>query len=374
MFWGMIERYLRFKESDRHVWNATAVQHRNWLQQLYRVTHTKPAVWADQILFKNIYPKGSVFADVATLPNMGTNEAAATILKWKLPWLLVPMLLGKKLKEPDILMVMIERMSATDLMNQSKFLDKLGMQKIPAAKAAYEQALAKAAANPKANVLRAAKAIESVEDEGIKAKLRLVQEKQMKAQGVDGNWLVLSDRSGSMHSTIEIARHVSSTLTKMVKGQVHLVFFDDSPTYFEVTGKTYDEILKATKRIGSGGSTSIGCGLQYALDRKLEIDGIAVVSDGGENCTPYFKNVYKQYAKDMDREPTIYLYQTNGDTNKFGPDCKTAGIDLQTFDLRSKEMDFYSLPNLTSTMRVSRYSLINEIMDTPLLTLDEVFA
>ena len=374
MFWAMIERYLRFREGNRRLWDQTAIQHRGPLQELYRTCHVKPAEWADRILFKNQYPKGSVFADVAALSNMGATEAAATIMKWKLPWLLVPMLLGKKLKEPDILMVMIERMSATDLVNQSKFLDKLGMQKIPAAKAAYEQALAKASANPKANALRAAKAIEMVEDEGLKEKLRVVQEKQMKASGIEGDWLVLGDCSGSMSQAIEVSRHVSATLAKMVKGQVHLIFFNTSPTHFEVTDKSYDEILKATKRIVANGGTSIGCGLQYVLDEKIDVGGIAIISDGGENTTPYFGKVYQRYVKELDRTPTVYLYLTDGESDVFSSRCAQDDIDVQKFDLRRKTLDLYSLPNLVGTMRTSRYSLVNEIMDTPFLTQDMVFA
>jgi len=37
-------------------------------------------------------------------------------------------------------------------------------------------------------------------------------------------------------------------------------------------------------------------------------------------------------------------------------------------------VDFYSLPNLVQTMRTNRYSLIEEIMETPLLTLEQAFA
>ena len=156
-------------------------------------------------------------------------------------------------------------------------------------------------------------------------------------------------------------------------GQVHLIFFNTSPTHFEVTGKSYDEILKTTKRIIANGGTSVGCGLQYVLDEKIDVDGIAVVSDGGENTTPYFGNVYQQYVKKMDHTPTVYLYLTEGDSDVFSSRCTTDGIDVQKFDLRRKTLDLYSLPNLVGTMRTSRYSLVNEIMDTPFLTQDLVF-
>jgi hypothetical protein len=49
-----------------------------------------------------------------------------------------------------------------------------------------------------------------------------------------------------------------------------------------------------------------------------------------------------------------------------------AKIDMQVFDLRGG-IDYYSLPNLVATMRTNRYSLIDEVMAVPLLTLDKVF-
>ncbi len=45
-----------------------------------------------------------------------------------------------------------------------------------------------------------------------------------------------------------------------------------------------------------------------------------------------------------------------------------AADDLQEFDLGAGT-DFYSLPNLIKTMRTNRYSLVDEILTSPLLTL-----
>jgi hypothetical protein len=45
---------------------------------------------------------------------------------------------------------------------------------------------------------------------------------------------------------------------------------------------------------------------------------------------------------------------------------------MQTFDLRDGKTDYYSIPNLVQTMRSNQYSLVDEIMATPLLSLSEV--
>jgi hypothetical protein len=52
--------------------------------------------------------------------------------------------------------------------------------------------------------------------------------------------------------------------------------------------------------------------------------------------------------------------------------CKDAGILVEFFDV-SKDVDFYSLPNIIKTLRTSRYTLVEEIMETPLLTFNDVF-
>jgi hypothetical protein len=49
-----------------------------------------------------------------------------------------------------------------------------------------------------------------------------------------------------------------------------------------------------------------------------------------------------------------------------------AGLDMQTFDLRDSSVDYYSLPNMLATMRAGKYALLEEVMATPLLTLDKV--
>ena len=113
------------------------------------------------------------------------------------------------------------------------------------------------------------------------------------------------------------------------------------------------------------------------LDRKVEVDGIAIISDAQENTPPVFVNAYKEYSKFADKEVPVYLYRCAYEAQGWGDvdlakAMKQHGFDLQEFDLR-KGVDFYSLPNLVKTMRTNRYSLIDEILATPLLSLRQAF-
>jgi len=375
----VVEQYLREIESDVRRWDRVAVQHRDTLKSLYALTHTKPFLHGNIVLFgrdydknKMPYPVGSVFADIAKLKDLSPTEAAAIIVDRKIPFLIAMGALGKKAQEPDLVLALIGRMSATELITNTKMLEKLGVKTNPALRGAFEQALEKASKSKK-NVLKTTRAAEAIEDEGLKEKLRGVQEKQLSnMSGPTGSWLVLADKSGSMSSAIEVARLVSATLARMCKGKVLLVFFDNTPRAIDVTGKTYDQIIAETKYVMADGGTSIGCGLQYALDAKMEFDGIAVISDGGENQGPYFHNVYPQYSALIGKQVPVYLYRTNGERNVFTGYLASASIDSQTFDI-ADNIDFYSVGNLVTTMREQRYGVLQEIMDTPLLTLADIF-
>ncbi len=382
----VIERYLRHKEQNWARWEKLAVQHRRPLKELYALSHTKPNAMADLILFKGEAPNGTVFADIRNLKKMGPTEAAGTIIERRIPFLIAVGALGERIKDTTLVMAIIERMSPTELVTNTKMLEKLGVKTDPKLRAAYEEGL-KRAATSKKTTFKATRAAEAMEDEGLKAKLQAVQEKQIAALGgVDGDWLVLGDKSGSMASCIEVARHVAGTLAKVVKGKVHLIFFDTQPRYIDATGKTYEELVKLTKGIQANGGTSIGCGLQYMLDKRENIDGIAIVSDGCENTTPQFAATYGKLAAMLGKEPPLYFYHVGqshkyslggkaqafyGELGLFLASLKSANIDPQIFEL-GDTVDYYSLPNLIQTMRVNRYALADEILAVPLLTLEGV--
>ena len=367
----LAERYMRARENDRKWWDRDSVQHFESIKTIYSRFRINAAPWAREIIFYERYPKGTIHDLIREMKNMSATEAAGVILEKKVPFLIARGALGAKAKDPDLVLALIGRMSATELVTNSKMLEKLGIKTVPALRAAYEQALQRAASSTK-NTLKTAQAVESVADEGLKEKLSSLQEKQIaKVSSINGNWLILADKSGSMSQSIEVARHLAGTLAKMVQGKVWLIFFDTSARYFEVTGKSYEQIAKESVHVSAGGSTSIGCGMQYALDAQLEIDGIAIVSDGGANQPPWFAEVYSRYAKKFDRNPPVYFYKTVGDSDRLTVEMKTAGHDLQVFDI-ARDVDYYSIPNIAQTMRVSRYSLIDEIFATPLVTLEWV--
>jgi hypothetical protein len=377
----LVRRYLEAKESDFEKWSKLALQHRKTLATLYAITHAKRSEIVGRILFEGFNPPGSAFEAVANLKTMAPAEAAGTILEMRIPFIVASGALGEKMKEPDLILALIKRMSPTELVTNAKRLKKLGVENHPALRGAFEAALERAAKSTK-NVLKTTRAAESMEEDdeedAFADKLRGLQEKQLqKLSGVEGDWIVLGDKSNSMQKSIEGARQVAATLAKMVKGKVTIIFFDVVPArVFDVTGKSYEEIKSDTRHVQADGGTSIGCGLRYAIDRKVMADGIAIVSDAQENTPPLFVNEFAEYCKMVGKEVPVYLYRyatamRGYQDRDLAVTMKEAGRDLQEFDLR-KEIDFYSFPNLVKTMRTNRYSLVDEVMNTKLFTVDEV--
>lgn len=367
----LVERYLRAREANWGKWERTAIQHRATLKELYTLFHVKPSSRAEDVLFKGVYPEKSTFTVVANLRNMAPAEAAGEIVDRKIPFLIAAGALGAKAKDTDLLLALISRMSPTELVTNMKRLERLGVRKVPALRAALEEALGKAAGST-ANLLKTTVAAEAVEDEGIAEKLHGLQERQIqKMSGIEGDWAVLADMSGSMAASIEASRHVAATLAKLVRGQVHLIFFNTECRYIDATGKDYDALLKETRHIAAGGGTWIGGGVQYLLDNKMAVGGIAIVSDGAEHSTPEFVNRYKEYVKQFDTEPSVYFYQLAGEPDGLSRSLDAAQIPAQKFDLRGG-LDYYSMPSLVQTMRTNKFSLVDEIMAAPLLTLDRI--
>lgn len=309
----IVERFIRARESSNGWWERTALQHGKTLKELYCLFHIKPAEKYAWLMERHHggggwVPAGSIFEVVKQLKDMKPAEAAGTILERKIPFLIASGALGKKMKEPDVVMALIDRMSPAEVVNNTKMLERLGVKTNPILKAAFEQALARASKSNK-NTLKASKAAEQIEDEGLKAKMQALQEKQIK-RSVDGDWLVLADRSGSMQNAIDVGRQVAALLARSVSGKVYLVFFNTDVTVMDATGKSLEEIQHLSRNIAAGGGTSIGIGLHYAQMKGWPLDGIAVVSDGGDYTD--FSVFYKAYQKAMDKEPTLYFYRLKG--------------------------------------------------------------
>jgi hypothetical protein len=393
VFGRLAARYLA-DFSARPDWERAALQHRRFIQQLYARPYTTgrldPPEHVNALVFgpsrkKPVKPipagYGALFAAVHDFGRMSVETAVMLLRRLPVPFLAARGGLGEKVREPDVLEALIPRMSQTELTSNAKWLERLGVRSSATLRATMEQALGRAVKpGGRGGQLKATKAAETLERAGdvtMAAAMRGLQERQIDAgTRIKGNWLVLGDKSQSMTAAIEGSRRVAATLARYAEGTVSLIFFDTSPRFFDATGLSYEALLILTAGITPGGGTSIGCGLDYAVEKGLKFDGVAIASDAAENESPLFATVYRRYAAKVDVPPSVYLYRFACGARSIkdvdlAVSCRAGQIELTEFDLR-QGFDYTSLPNLVLTMRPGRYALLDEIYGTPLKRLDDV--
>jgi Mg-chelatase subunit ChlD len=372
----LAEQYLRAREGrSEYSFLRLVMQHRAALKGLYALLHIKPSALANRVLFKG--ERVGVLKTVGELGKMTPRSAATAILKERIPFLIAKAAMGSTL-DVDVVLALIEAATPAELLNNSKTLMKMGVGTNPALRGAYDAKLSQVAkASPtKVATLKGSTAATVLKEAGMEkaaAKISAETERAIDANlSMEGNWLVLGDKSGSMEQAIEASRQVAAILARAAKGEVHLVFFDNVPDHKVVTGKTLEQIQEITKRVKAGGGTSIGCGLRQMKEKGIVVDAIAVITDGGETTHPEFATAYQEYSAWAGKEVPVYVYLMRGSSpDVMTRNCHTMGIELSKFDLTGG-VDYYSLPNLVRTMRTQRYSLVDDIMGTPLLKLADV--
>jgi hypothetical protein len=373
----MIHDYLRAREACPPWWERTALAFRPSLKALYAVTHTKANELAKRVLFTRDYPDGSIFALIRSLRHLSAEEVAGHLRVQHIPFLTALRALGGRVKEPTILAALVDTMTPGQLMHNRKTLEAWGVQTTAASRGATQAAMTRAQRGMRRDtVLATTKAATAIaeEDPSLAIELEAVQEAQLDAQArIEGNWLILGDRSSSMQHAVATTQLLAAYMARMVKGRVLLVFFNHEPESYDVTGKTYAQIQAMTQHIQAEGGTAIGCGVALALERQFAADAIAIVSDGGERHAPGFPDAYARYSAWLTKQPPVYLYRVPGqDPDWLSGPCQAAGMPYQVFPV-APGIDAYALGALAATMRVQRYGLLDEIMQTPLLTLFRAF-
>jgi hypothetical protein len=381
----MVRAYLRKKEAEPGKWARLAVRHRRSLKSLYKLSHSGMPDWAKILFREGVRAPGSIFADIANLSRMEPAQAAAAIQKWHLSPLVVSgaMTGSKKAQESSaVVQATMEQMSDTELITRAPSLERKGVARDMTLKETFRKKVSKATKSNKATLKTGHKADE-VEDESMKTMLKELQERQIQAQkdsgrGIDGNWLVIADKSSSMEAGVELAKHVAGAIAKFVTGRVWLVFCNEMPAGAEVTGLTLDQIKLNTKFVRADGWTSMGVGIAWANQNRLNVDGVVVVSDGGENRAPMFADELLVMRKRLDKDIPAYYYKVQPGSASYNHvdtisgGMRMRGIAFTEFDLTHGKVDYFSIPNLVQQMNANRFSVVDKIMACPLLTFEGI--
>lgn len=371
---GLVKAVLHHEEDS--MWDTIALRHRRSLKELYALLHIKPRQnHVNVVLFgrnldgsKAVLDESSPFSIISNLHKMSSAFAADAIKTHRLPFLSVLPAIRCRLEDPIILEALLTTMTPNDVVSHAKLLGDCGVSNYPETRARFERAMERARTAKNFAYGKIEKAVDSSVSEEVKQKLLNLRELKMDDDGIEGSWLILGDASGSMKRAITMATNLTAALARAATGRVFVSFFKNYAVMYEVTGFTVPRIAEICATIQAGGATSVGAGLKILGD--VPVDGIAIVTDGGENAYPLFAGEYEKYSKAIGKEVPIFIYyirSTEADT--LTPSLKDK--DVQRF-LVDETLDQYSMLNALKLMRTSKQSLIDEIMSTRLLQITDV--
>ena len=232
-----ITRYLREREADDRWFDATVLTARKTLKRLYALLHVKPGPRAQAILFDDAPPEGSKLASLKELAAATTAEQAARrIARHNIPFR-VAVGVVKEIT-PEILKVLVERMSSQEVVNSLEMLRRRRAFENPELKSLIESKLETAQTAARVSALKAEQALKTVAvPETIRAKLEKVADTQLKARGrIARPTALLIDKSGSMSQAIELGKRVGSVLAAVADRELYVYAFDSIAYPVEAAG------------------------------------------------------------------------------------------------------------------------------------------
>ena len=372
-------RYLKWLESDSERFDAVAMRNAEDLKTLYaslKIPHTKRV---QQILWEKKYPKESRLNVFKQVTDAKTPEEAATlIVKNKVPYTTAVGLIEKM--TPSILVALINNMSSQEVINNIASLQENGAFDNPGTKAIIDKKLKQAETSKNVTALKSKAAINTgrIKDEAVVAQLDKIADVQIKRKGVIKlPTAIFVDRSGSMHIAIESGKHCAALVSGATEAPLYVVAFDTLPMeIYPIAARPKDRTTtltdweKAFRPVNAGGSTSMGCALEYLRQKKMYVEQIVIITDEGENAGPMFTEVYPRYVSEMKVQPHVIIIKTPESGGTFSSNLKKAGISFDVYTPNGA--DYYGLPGLIPLLaRASKLDLLMEIMDSPLPTRKE---
>ena len=388
-----VKTYLKaFERDQKRFDNAVTSRQRKALTSLYSSFRLQPGMSqpedttvvvdgeeckvtrAQAILFENQPPVGSKPHQVKVLASTeDPTEQAKMIVEHSIPYTTASGAI--KHMTPTVLVALINQMSDQELLVNMGSLKARGALDNTDTKALVDQKLKKVKRSKKVDALKAVKVVESVSlDEDMSKELMEVSEQQLKRRGtIKCNTALLVDASGSMRVAIEIGKGIGTVLSTISEGDFYCYAFDVVASEVKCNSQSLEDWHKAMRMIKAGGGTSCGCGVQRLIRKNQRVEQIIMVTDQGENNSPYFINQMEAYKAKFGFMPRIVFVNCGRwMSDRLEKQCKANNIECDTITVPDG-VDYYSLPNLIPLLIApSRVDLLEEIMDTPLPTRDSI--
>ena len=365
-----VTRYLKTREINHQFFDRAALRGRKAMKHLYASLHIKPSQRADKVLFKGEPPEDSLAYILKRLAKAETPvEQAALIVEHNIPYTIA--IGAVKQLTPTVLVALINSMSPQEVINNLKSLQARGAMEHPEVKTLIDGKLEQASKSNRVSAFKARVAADVTQvDSETAAKLEKVTNEQVKKRGqIRKSTALLIDKSGSMDNAIEIGKRLAAMISGVTEADLFVYAFDTMPYPVKAEGKELSDWERAFQHIRAGGGTSIGCALEVMRRKKQVVEQIIIVSDEGDNSTPYFHDAYEAYKRYMNAVPEVVIVQVGHACGYVERKLKENSVQVDTFNFKG---DYYSLPNLIPLLtRPSRLDLLMEIMETQLPIRDD---
>jgi hypothetical protein len=365
-----VRRYLKEREKNPMFFDRAALRGRKAMKHLYASLHIKPSDRANAVLFKDNPPEDSLAFMLKQLAKAQTPaEQAQLIEEHKIPYT-VAVGAVRELTSP-VLVALINSMSPQEVINNLQSLKKRDAMEHPEVKALVEEKLAAAATSDRVSAYKAMKAAEIANvDAATVAQLEKVVDEQVKQRGkITKPTALFVDKSPSMTEALEVGKQIAALISGISDGDLFVYAFDSKSYPVIAKGKALSDWEKAFQHLFPSGGTSIGVALETMRQKQQAVEQIIIVTDEGENTTPYFSQVYPRYCEDLKVMPNVVIVKVGNHSNYLERKLQESQVSFDTVTFGG---DYYSLPNLVPLLsRPSRLELLMEILETPLPVRDD---
>ena len=360
-----VTRYLREREADPEWFDSSVLIARKALKRLYALLHVKPGARAQQTLFDEAPPAdGRVFALKELARATTPAEQARAIVEHRIPYRVAATVVRQM--TPTVLLALVERMSAQELINNLGSLRKRGAFDNPDLEALIGAKLDEARTAGRVSALKAEEAVKAADlAPEVRAKLERVADAQVKARGrIRRPTALLIDKSSSMQLAIELGKRIGALVSAVCEEALYVYAFDTIAYPIERAGDDLAAWEKALRGITAGGSTSCGVAVEMLTRKRQYVEQMILITDEEENTPPLFVDSLAKYRAEVGADPNVCVVKTPGAGSYLEERCRRAGVPCDAFQFTG---DYYALPNLVPLLsRPSKLELLTEILEYPL--------
>lgn len=293
--------YVRGLEKDPRRFDGVAIRNRNNLKWMYVNYHIRPSDRADGILFKNQMPEDSIFDILKQIAHSNNvNDQARLVIEHKIPYRVAVSVLPKM--NPIIGVALIDAMTPTEALNSRSWVERSGLLEMPDVKDVFINKISQATKS-------VASAEHRASSQGTDAEVQAAVEQAKQtaveqADRIEGDLLLIVDRSASMENAIGTAIEFGSRIAPLCDGDIMVVTHNDYAQEITVADKSsLSGWQRAFTGVRANGMTNMQRALELALQRGFMPQKIVLVTDGGENQGS-FRQTVEQYAE-QGVEPAI---------------------------------------------------------------------